>query len=279
MRPLAPTYTDHLLAPIHQELVALLGSLSPDQWLAPTTAGSWRVRDVVAHLLDGDIRRLSYHRDGLPQPELPALRTYDDVLAYLNQLNDRWVAAADRLSPRLLTQLVTEIGRQAAAFLASLPPHEEARWPVAWAGEGRSDNWMDVSRNYTEYWHHQQQIRDAVGAPPLHDPRWLAPVIALGVRAIPPALRHSLAPAGATIEVHVTGAAGGRWRLTREDHGWGLADTGPAGEAIATVEVAAADAARIWYAGRRPQPAAARARIAGDAALGGAVLTARALMV
>ena len=59
MRPLPPTYTTHLLAPIHAELVGLLRSLSPSQWLQPTGAGQWRVRDVVAHLLDGDLRRLS----------------------------------------------------------------------------------------------------------------------------------------------------------------------------------------------------------------------------
>jgi uncharacterized protein (TIGR03083 family) len=281
MRPPAPTYTAHLLEPIHRELVALLHTLTPAEWLAPTAAGEWRVRDVVAHLLDGDLRRLSYHRDRLPQPELATLRTYDDVLGYLNGLNGTWVAAAARISPRLLTQLVEEVGRQAVEFLASLPPHEVAYWPVSWAGEGRSENWMDVSRNYTEYWHHQQQIRYAVGRPPLDDARWLRPVIALGVRAIPPALRKSDAAVGATIDIQVTGAAGGRWWLEREDHDWVLSDEAPPSraEATATIEVDGADAARVWYAGRQPQPAAARARIAGDTRLAGAVLSARALMV
>jgi uncharacterized protein (TIGR03083 family) len=281
MRPLAPIYTAHLLAPIHRELVALLHSLDSSQWLSPTSAGQWRVRDVVAHLLDGDLRRLSYHRDGLPQPEIATLGTYNDVLGYLNKLNDTWVAVADRFSPRLLTQLVDGVGRQAVDFLASLPPHEAAHWPVSWAGEGRSENWMDVSRNYTEYWHHQQQIREAVGKPLLNDTRWLQPVIALGVRAIPPALEHSAAGVGAIIHINVTGPAGGRWWLKHEDGDWMLSEKAPAPrtEATATIEVEAEDAARIWYAGRRPQPAAVRARISGDAGLAEAVLMARALMV
>ena len=281
MQPLAPTFTTHLLAPIHRELVALLRSLSAAQWLCRTSAGTWRVRDVVAHLLDGDLRRLSYHRDGLPQPELATLRSYEDVLTYLNKLNNTWVAVADRISPRLLTQLVNDVGQQAVEFLANLPPHETAHWPVSWAGEGQSENWMDVSRNYTENWHHQQQIREAVGAPLLTDPQWLQPVIALGMRAIPPALRSAIAPAGATIHVDIPGPAGGQWWLQHESQGWTLSDEAPvpAVAATTTIRVEAEVAARLWYAGRQPQPAAKHARISGDVGLADAVLMARALMV
>jgi len=52
MRPLEPLYTAHLFPPLHAELIALLRSLTPEDWERPTVAGSWRVRDVVAHLLD-----------------------------------------------------------------------------------------------------------------------------------------------------------------------------------------------------------------------------------
>jgi hypothetical protein len=34
---------------------------------------------------------------------------------------------------------------------------------VAWAGEAESKNWFHVARDYSEKWHHQQQIREAVG--------------------------------------------------------------------------------------------------------------------
>jgi hypothetical protein len=33
---------------------------------------------------------------------------------------------------------------------------------VAWAGEAESKNWFHVARDYSEKWHHQQQIREAV---------------------------------------------------------------------------------------------------------------------
>jgi hypothetical protein len=58
-----------------------------------------------------------------------------------------------------------------AAAVAALPPHAEAPFGVAWAGETRSANWLDTGREYTERWHHQMQIRDAVGAPPLLERR------------------------------------------------------------------------------------------------------------
>ena len=281
MRPLAPTYTAHLLVPIHEQLVTLLHSLTPAQWLQPTSAGRWRVREIVAHLLDGDLRRLSYCRDGLAQPEMATLRSYDDVLAYLNRLNETWIAAAGRLSPRLLTQLVEVFGRQAVEYLAELPPHETACWAVSWAGEGRSEHWMDVGRNYTEYWHHQQQIREAVGAPLLTGPAWLRPALELGVRAVPAALRNAGAVPGTTVHLHLSGPAGGDWWLRQREGGWRLSDEAPSERppAITTIELDAENAARTWFAARRPQPAAEQARISGDPRLAGAVLAARALMV
>jgi uncharacterized protein (TIGR03083 family) len=64
MPALAPTYTAHLLRPLLGELLALLRGLRGEQWDAPTVAGGWRVRDVAAHLLDGDLRKVAVFRDG-----------------------------------------------------------------------------------------------------------------------------------------------------------------------------------------------------------------------
>ncbi|HVR69498.1 MAG TPA: maleylpyruvate isomerase N-terminal domain-containing protein [Vicinamibacteria bacterium] len=276
---LDPVDTSHLLAPIHRELVALLRALAPGQWLLPTTAGDWRVRDVAAHLLDGQLRRLSFHRDRLPRPDAPVDHEYESVLRFVNGLNARGVDASRHLSPRVLTDLLDTVGAQAAAFLASLPPREPAFWPVAWAGEERSENWMDVGRDYTEYWHHQQQVRDAVGAPALVQARWLTPVVALGVRAVPRALAEIARPDGTSLRLVVSGGAGGRWRLVREGGRWRLTPDAPADDAQATVRIDAAAVARLWYSGRGPRPAASDAGREGDRVLCDAVLSARALMV
>ena len=50
---------------------------------------------------------------------------------------------------------VPETIRTLAAFF----PSPEA------AGEAVSANWFDVAREFTERWHHQQQIRLAIGGP------------------------------------------------------------------------------------------------------------------
>src|SRR5213082_3892646 len=51
--------TRHLFAPLHAELMSLLRGLSAEDWEKPTVAKAWRVRDVAAHLLDTQLRRLS----------------------------------------------------------------------------------------------------------------------------------------------------------------------------------------------------------------------------
>ena len=78
---------------LHAELVSLLRGLRPEDWERPTACEAWRVRDVVEHLLDGYVRRLSLHRDGhLAAPDRP-VEGYKDLVAYLNELNADWVRA------------------------------------------------------------------------------------------------------------------------------------------------------------------------------------------
>ena len=60
-----PIDTRPLFRPVSRGLVALLRQLPAGHWHRPTVAGGWLVRDVVAHLLDSTMRRLSFHRDGM----------------------------------------------------------------------------------------------------------------------------------------------------------------------------------------------------------------------
>ena len=190
MQPLTPTLTAPLFRGLADELVALLRSLDAADWDRPTVAGDWRVRDVAAHLLDGDLRKLSFHRDGHPPPA-PAvpISSERELTAYINQLNASGVEVARRLSPRLLTRLLAVSGPEVATFVESLDPQGQALFPVAWAGEDVSLNWMDTGREYTERWHHQQQIREATGRPGLAAPQWLRPVLEISLRALPHAYR------------------------------------------------------------------------------------------
>ncbi|HUR21104.1 MAG TPA: maleylpyruvate isomerase N-terminal domain-containing protein [Vicinamibacterales bacterium] len=64
LAPILAVETAPLFGPLRTELITLLRSLTPSDWDAPTIAGAWQVRDVVAHLLDGELRTLAAHRDG-----------------------------------------------------------------------------------------------------------------------------------------------------------------------------------------------------------------------
>jgi Mycothiol maleylpyruvate isomerase N-terminal domain len=58
-----PILCAHQLRTVDEKLIDLLSSLTVDDWDRQTVAPSWRVRDVVAHLLDTTLRKLSMARD------------------------------------------------------------------------------------------------------------------------------------------------------------------------------------------------------------------------
>ena len=271
--------TADLFLPLQHELVSLLRGLDESDWLRPTVAPQWAVKDVAAHLLDTDLRRLSAHRDGYrPRSRAKDIRGYDDILTLINDLNASWVAAAERLSPRVLVDLLEWTGPQVARLFASLPPDDPAPISVAWAGEEASANWMDVGREYTEKWHHQAQIRDAVGAPGLNSRRWLAPVLELSMYALPYIFRDTGAVEGSSLNVTIEGEAGGVWHIVKRDAGWELRD-GEATEAAARVRLDAETAWRLFFNALGREEAARRVAAEGDEKLCATFLAVRSVMV
>ena len=111
-------------------------------------------------------------------------RNIAQLVALVNRLNAEWVLAARRMSPRLLMDFLAFTGPEVEACFASLDPMKMGG-PVSWAGPEPAPQWFDVAREFTERWHHQQQIRDATDRPPLYDPYFLSPVLDTFVRALP----------------------------------------------------------------------------------------------
>ena len=209
----------HLLPLLDQKLIELLKSLTPEQWKAQTIAKEWKVKDVVAHLLDGNIRPLSMLRDNYYH-EQPVINSYQDRLGFLNGLNANWVNAIKRVSPAMLILLHEATGKAYCDYYASLDPFGKAGFAVNWAGEDESKNWMHIAREYTEKWLHQQQIRDAVGITGLMSREFFYPFIDTFMMALPYTYRNTIAEENTTIQVSVTGEAGGSWFLTRNDEKW-----------------------------------------------------------
>jgi uncharacterized protein (TIGR03083 family) len=279
LEPLKPIDTRHFFRPVSTSLVALLRALTEADWKRPTVAGSWLIRDIVAHLLDTTLRRLSFHRDGMaPPPPARPIDTEADFVAFINELNAHWVTASHRLSPRVLTDLFEQASRDVADWWEAQPLATPALFAVSWAGEDASLNWMDMGREFTELWHHQQQIRMAVGADSLGDPRYLRAVLALGVRALPHSYRHVEAEPGANVVFEVSGDSGGRWTLTRAADRWNLAD-GEAADAAARVQMDDDAAWQLLFNAFTEGKAAERATVTGRAELARPLFRARSVIV
>jgi uncharacterized protein (TIGR03083 family) len=277
LRPVEPIDTLALFPPLHTELVQLLRHLPPTDWLKPTPATGWSVKDMVAHILDTDIRRLSSHRDQF----VPALAhppaTYADLVALLNDLNEQWVVAARRISPALLLQLLDLIGPQVHEHFRSLDPMAIARHGVAWAGEEQSLNWFDLAREYTEKWHHQQHIRQAVGAPLLLEARWLYPALDTFLRGLPHTYRAIDAADGTTLALMITGEGGGNWALQRNTSIWQLY-WGEAAAWDARVTIDGDSAWQLFTKGLAPAEARSRSVLEGDQQLGEQLFSLLAIM-
>jgi uncharacterized protein (TIGR03083 family) len=277
LSPLPPTDTRPYFRPVARELVALLRGLPDAAWEQPTVAGTWRVRDVVAHILDGTLRRLSFHRDRHPPPAPPALSEREFV-AFINGLNGQWVEAARRMSPRVMTEMYELAGAALADFVEALPADAPALFPVSWAGEASSEGWFDIGREFTELWHHQAQVRDAVGAPRLGDPQWLHAVLLIALRGLPHAYRDAPAATGQCLTIEVTGAAGGVWTLRRDPDRFSLWAGQEAGES-ARMALSDDTAWRLLFNALPPGRAEPLVTRGGDPALSAPLLRARSVIV
>jgi uncharacterized protein (TIGR03083 family) len=262
-----------LFADDRAALLTLLASLDADDWDRTTSCDGWSVKDVAGHILGGDLANLSRRRDGY-QGDAPA--PGQDLVSFLNGSNDRWMRAGRRLSPRLVCDLLAAAGPPLSDCFASLDLLALGA-PVSWAGPAPAPVWLDVAREYTERWHHQQHIRDAVGQPGQTDHRFLHPVLATFAYALPMALQDTDASIGTIAHLHVTGEAGGDWSVKREHNGWQLY-TGLPAAAAARVDLDQDRAWRLYTKGITPQEAQRTATFSGDHHLGQRLLDAVAII-
>ncbi|HEY6041741.1 MAG TPA: maleylpyruvate isomerase N-terminal domain-containing protein, partial [Anaerolineae bacterium] len=156
-----------IVAPFFPELLTalleLLRGLDPEAWSRPTVAEGWSIHDVALHLLGDEIGMLSRKRDNYREAT-PHLDSWEELVRWLNTRNNEWVKSTRRISPRLICDLLEFAGRQVNEYFASLDPYVLGS-PVSWVGPEPAPVWLDLAREFTERWHHQQHIRDACGKP------------------------------------------------------------------------------------------------------------------
>lgn len=275
----SPIDTRPLFRPVSRALSALLQELPPEAWTTSTVAGRWLVRDVVAHMLDTALRRLSFHRDGMtpPPPSVP-IASPGDFVAFINGLNAQWIDASQRLSPRVLTDLLSRASMEVADWFESLPLDGPAMFAVSWAGENESASWFDLGREFTELWHHQQQVRMAVGAEALPDPRYLGAVIDIAMRGLPHAFRDVAAEPGQEVAIDVTGPSGGQWVLARASTAWTLL-RGRSSTPVASLRVSDDEAWQLLFNALPAVRVGAAVGVEGDVRFRDAFLRARSVIV
>ncbi|QKJ31000.1 maleylpyruvate isomerase N-terminal domain-containing protein [Mucilaginibacter mali] len=250
---------------VQSHLVELLRGLSADDWQRPTICKGWSVKDIAAHLLDVDLRLISLYRDHYSHHDGTVINSYQSLVGYLNQLNHSWVVAARRLSPAVITDQLAQSGPQIYALLKELPPFENAVFSVAWAGEDVSPNWFHVARQYTEIWHHQQQIRLAVGqTAPLMTAELYYPLLDTFARALPHTYREVDAKEGTVVKMSITGNGGDTWYLCKQPGAWQLFTSDTDTAANATIIIDGEIAWRLFTKGITRDEALNYISISGD---------------
>lgn len=277
MAPFGPILVIDLFSKLDAKLIELLRSLSPSDWDRQTIAPLWRVQDIAAHLLDGNLRRLSIVRDRFfgEKPDDP--NSWAGMVGFLNALNADWVKAFKRVSPAVLVDLLEHTGKQVNEMYRTLDPYAEAVLPVAWAGERRSLNWFEMAREYTERWHHQQQIRVAVEKPGIMERELYFPVLDTFMRALPFGYRDVDAGEDTVLEFSIVGDAGGTWFLVRHGGSWELVNEATV-QSASKIEFDQQIAWRMFSKGITKDAARAQIKVTGNTELGLHILNVVAVM-
>ncbi|PSL00261.1 uncharacterized protein (TIGR03083 family) [Murinocardiopsis flavida] len=265
--PLGPAIDTRPLYPRERAaLLDLLRSLTPPEWAAATVCPGWDVHDLAAHIACDYLRRLSGSRDG----HAGAVFEPDDTLpTFLARTNEESVRALRQCSPAVLIDLIAHFGPQLDALWSGRDPHGPADLDVSWAGspERPSPAWLDIARDYTEFWVHQQQIRDAVSRPGADGPELMRPVVDTFLRALPHTLRGEERPPGTAVRFEVEGPAGGTWEAVHGPGGWRLRPPAGAADAAARVVLDQDSLWRLASRGITVEEAGRRAAVSGDPAL------------
>jgi uncharacterized protein (TIGR03084 family) len=200
-----------------QALLGLLRSLDVDDWLRPTPARGWDVRDTVAHLADTDEMAIAT-ATGAPG----SLNERAELSASGEDVTFRGVFRG-RKHPG--TEVCAWFEASTAAlhemFLA-IDPVERVPWGIGMRPPSL------VSARLMETWAHGLDVHAAVGAVP-HDTDRLGHVAWLATRALPYA--YTVAgrePPGDPIRVELTLPSGAPW--TSGPVGSANRITGTAGE-------------------------------------------------
>src|ERR1700682_6253938 len=112
-KSLSPIFTAQLFPKLEGMLIELLRSLAPEDWEKQTLAPKWKVKDVAAHLLDTQVRKLAAARHGY-KPENSKNLSSEKLIALINSLNAEGVRKYGQLNPDDLISRMESASRESA---------------------------------------------------------------------------------------------------------------------------------------------------------------------
>jgi uncharacterized protein (TIGR03084 family) len=200
-----------------EELASDVDGIGRDDWLRPTRAWGWDVRDSIAHLADTD--EVAYDTC------IAGPRPLNTLTAHYASAEDFTLSGVLR-GRRLPGADVLAWWRRAAArerdVLGSIDPATRVPW-----GIGMSATSLATAR-MMETWAHGLDVRDALGIPTRDTPR-LRHIAFLSVRALPYAFTFAGRPVPEEpIRVELTLPDGQGWTYGPPEASARI--TGPAGE-------------------------------------------------
>lgn len=135
--------------------------------------------------------------------------------------------------------------------------------PVTWAGPDPAPVWLDCARDFTEYWVHQEQIREATGMRSADVPEEVHAVLDTFLRAVPRTLGDRYWAEGTGLALQVDGPGGGRWSWRYSSGVWRPAENRPDRATVVRFD----DAEALWRTCTRmitPAEGGRRAEVTGD---------------
>ena len=193
------SYVDTWAAAV-EDVVALLRSLSDDDWSRPTDLPGWDVRAVAPHLAHLESELAGNAQEDVEVQD--AEHVVSPMGAYTEQGADRPVVVVDRRDHRRAGAFV----REAAGRTRADPPTDPKGAPPITPG-GIGWPWETLLSNRPlDVWMHKQDIRRAVGRPGGLDSAGAAHTTAVFARGLGYVVGKRVAPpAGTSVVLDVTG--------------------------------------------------------------------------
>jgi uncharacterized protein (TIGR03083 family) len=190
---------------------ALLASLSPAQWAAPTALPGWSVHDNVAHLIGTE----SVLAGQAPPPCDTDVRALPHVRNDIGAVNEQWVEGLRAESPEAMIERFGAITAARGAALEAMSQEEFDAPSWTPAGPGTYGRFMRI--RVFDCWMHEQDIRDAVRMPG----NGSGPCAEVALSETAEALGYIVgkragAPDGAAVTIDLTGPARLTWHVLVE---------------------------------------------------------------